>query len=96
MLRHKIAKSQAPASRGETVLDMIKKKQKILDNPVNQKRSSVASAGQKEYTLPQNQYFDQTFTCPEQLKHFSQTLQEGQLTSDVSSFDGGLSSIQKS
>ena len=45
MLRNKITKSHAPASRGETVLDMIKKKQKILDNPINQKRSSVASAG---------------------------------------------------
>ena len=44
MLRHRGIKSQAQANRGETVLEMIKKKQKLLENPANQKRNSVVSA----------------------------------------------------
>ena len=96
-LSHKGIKNPAAVNRGETVLEIIKKKQKLCENPINQKRYSVLSACSPDNRVKTNDFGnDLTSLSPDTSKRFHNTINNRPVARDASSFDAAASSQHKS
>ena len=92
-LSHKGIKNPAVVNRGETVLEIIKKKQKLCENPISQKRFSVLSACAPDNRVGANDLGnDLTTISPDTSKRFNNTINNRPVTRGASSFDAAASS----